>query len=159
MNNRPCIKKIKFWHQTKGTATVEFALVAGLLFLLVMGILDFGHAWFMRQSIVNASREGARYAVVYRVDANGNHLAPENFVPSVKQFTETLLSQMLPSGTVYSATPSGDGYHNGTSGREVTVTVTATKTWFAVQNIVKLFGGDLGGDDITLTATTTMRCE
>ena len=94
MLSKPRLHTSKLWRQTKGTATVEFALVAGLLFLLVMGILDFGHAWFMRQAIINASREGARYAVVYRVDAEWQSpCRPSNFAPSVKQFTENLLSR------------------------------------------------------------------
>ncbi len=143
---------VKLLRQTKGSAMVEFALVAGVLLLIVMGILDFGHAWFMRQGIINASREGARYAVVYRVDASGTHLKPINFVPSVKDFTEQLLGKMLPVGTVYSAKAEGTGYTTGAAGQEVTVTVNATKKWFAVDKIINLFGGTWS-DAIILTAT------
>ena len=49
----------------EGAAAVEFALVLNLLLLLLMGMIDFGHAWFLRQVITNASREGARAGVVY----------------------------------------------------------------------------------------------
>ncbi len=40
-------------------------------FLLVAGVIDFGYAYYMKQTITNASREGARYGITYRTDSNG----------------------------------------------------------------------------------------
>ena len=48
----------------KGAAAVEFAIVAPLLVLLVMGICEFGLLWYNSQVIINASREGARAGIV-----------------------------------------------------------------------------------------------
>ena len=70
-----------------------------------MGILDFGHAFLMRQAIVNASREAARYAVVYRVDASGNHLTPSNFSPTVQSVAQNYLAGILPSVLIMSQPP------------------------------------------------------
>lgn len=47
-----------------GAATVEFALVAPLFFLLVFGMVEFGRMVMIQQVITNASREGARKAVL-----------------------------------------------------------------------------------------------
>jgi hypothetical protein len=154
----PRQKTIKLLRQTKGSALLEFAVVSGVLLLLVTAILDFGHAWFLRQTIINASREGARYAVVFRVDINGDRLPPSSFSPSVKDFTEGLLSQMLPSDSVYNASASGTGYTTGIAGQEVTVTAHVTKNWFAVATLMQLFGEGLT-NPMVITATTTMRCE
>lgn len=47
-----------------GAAAVEFALVAPLFFLLVFGMVEFGRMVMIQQVITNASREGARAAVL-----------------------------------------------------------------------------------------------
>lgn len=48
----------------QGQGLVEFALVLPLFILLIMGILDFGMALRAYVMVTNASREGARYAIV-----------------------------------------------------------------------------------------------
>jgi Flp pilus assembly protein TadG len=48
----------------RGQALVEFALVAPLLLLLILGLMDFARAWNVYQVITDAAREGARTAVV-----------------------------------------------------------------------------------------------
>ena len=55
---RPC--RIK----RQGAAAVEFALVAPLFFLMVFGMIEFGRAVMVQQILTNASREGARTAVL-----------------------------------------------------------------------------------------------
>jgi Flp pilus assembly protein TadG len=47
-----------------GQAIVEFALVAPLLLMLVIGMFEFGRAWNVYQVITEAARAGARAAVV-----------------------------------------------------------------------------------------------
>lgn len=56
------IKRI--FKSEKGQSLVEFALVLPILLLLVFGIVEFGRAFNTYLIISNASREGARYAVV-----------------------------------------------------------------------------------------------
>ena len=65
-----------FLRQTKGAVTVEFAIVGTLFLLLIAGVLDFGHAWYMKQVITNASREGARYGITYHTNNSGVRIAP-----------------------------------------------------------------------------------
>jgi Flp pilus assembly protein TadG len=48
----------------KGQALVEFALVAPVLLLLLLGIIDLARAWNVYQVLTDAGREGARLAVV-----------------------------------------------------------------------------------------------
>ena len=54
-----------------GQALAEMALILPILLLLVFGLIEFGTAWRDYQVITNAAREGARWSVVYRVDADG----------------------------------------------------------------------------------------
>lgn len=48
----------------RGQAMVEFALLSGLLFLLVMGIFDFGRAIAIYINIAEAAHDGARQLVL-----------------------------------------------------------------------------------------------
>ncbi len=50
-----------------GSNIVEFALIMPLLLVLVFGIIDFGLALFDKAVITNASREGARAGMVFKV--------------------------------------------------------------------------------------------
>lgn len=55
----------------RGQAMVEFAIVAPLFFLLLFGIIEAGRFVFYHEILANATREGARYAIV-----NGANVDP-----------------------------------------------------------------------------------
>src|SRR3954447_1404449 len=44
----------------RGVAAVEFAVVASLLFLLLLGIIEIGRAMMVLEMLNNAARNGAR---------------------------------------------------------------------------------------------------
>jgi Flp pilus assembly protein TadG len=48
----------------EGAAAVEFALIVGVLAMLVFGMLQFGVAFFQLQNLRAAAREGARVGAV-----------------------------------------------------------------------------------------------
>ncbi len=48
----------------EGAAAVEFALIVGLLAMLVFGMMEYGLAFWQLQSLRAATREGARVAAV-----------------------------------------------------------------------------------------------
>ena len=47
-----------------GAVTVEFALIVGILFMIVFGIIEFGLFFSRYQMVQSAAREGARVAAV-----------------------------------------------------------------------------------------------
>ena len=51
-------------NRQQGAAVVEFALVAMIFFILLIGIFEFGRVMFTWNSAVEATRRGARLAVV-----------------------------------------------------------------------------------------------
>src|ERR687896_1909858 len=53
----------------EGAAAVEFALIVGLLAILVFGLLEYGLAFWQVQNLRAAAREGARVAAVRGDDA------------------------------------------------------------------------------------------
>jgi hypothetical protein len=48
----------------RGTTTVEFALVGTVLFIVLFGVIEIGRALFVWNTITEATRRGARVAVV-----------------------------------------------------------------------------------------------
>ena len=52
-----------------GGSAVEFAVVLPLLVLVLFGIIEFSLALYDKAMITNASREGARAGIVYRIPA------------------------------------------------------------------------------------------
>ena len=77
----------------RGVAAVEFALVLPLLLILMFGIVEFGLAWYSKQVLTNASREGARAGIarsaisVETVVQNycANRLIPSGSSPAVSE--------------------------------------------------------------------------
>ena len=64
-------------HNEKGAAAVEFAIILPLLLLLVFGIVEFSLLMYNKAMITNASREGARRGIVYRVVYNSETIKME----------------------------------------------------------------------------------
>jgi len=61
---RQCSKGKSIMLTQHGAAAVEFALLLPFLAVLVFGIIEFGLLLYNQQVITNASREGARAAIV-----------------------------------------------------------------------------------------------
>ena len=53
---------MKWHHDRKGAAVVEFAIIAPMLVLMVLGAIDVGQSINVAQVVNDASREGARIA-------------------------------------------------------------------------------------------------
>lgn len=50
----------------RGAATIEMALVAPFIFLLVFASFEFSRMMMIRQALTNAAREGSRHAALIR---------------------------------------------------------------------------------------------
>jgi Flp pilus assembly protein TadG len=137
----------------QGSASVELAITLIPFLLIIGGIVDFGDAYYIKQIITNASREGARYGADYHTDPSGNPIIPENLKPSIASWVQSNYSGLLSASANLSVTPGGTGYTSGVSGDQLTVTVSAQKNWI-------FLGGLLGfTNPQTLTATTTVTLE
>jgi Flp pilus assembly protein TadG len=132
-----------------GTVAVEFIILFPLFLLIVVGIVEFGHMWYVDHVITNASREGARVGVVYP-----NTLALAT--PAAKNAINDYI--MPPNGSGPSVIP----------GVIVTSTITSVVnngvTYLQVQikasNVALVLGKVIPAfETMTLQATTTMRME
>ncbi|MGZ8162560.1 MAG: TadE family protein [Methylobacter sp.] len=55
----------------KGAAMVEFAIVALWFFVILFGLIEFSRAWFVYNTLTEATRRGARIAVVCPASTSG----------------------------------------------------------------------------------------
>jgi len=78
--------------EQRGTAVVEFALVAPILFLLVFGILDFGRALNYYNQLTQLAGQGARAAAV---DQN-----PDGTGPAAGKSIQTQLATQYANGGI-----------------------------------------------------------
>jgi Flp pilus assembly protein TadG len=142
-----------------GAVAVEFAIILPILVLLVFGIIDFGHAWYIKQIVTNASREGARYGTRYTGST------ASTLTPSISDYILNTsaengdkggldLKDQLQGCNPTVPTPTGLGYTNATPGNSLYVTVTATKTWWIVNRFVPGLG-----ETKTVSSTTCMAVE
>lgn len=141
----------------RGTVTVEFALVFWLFILLIAGIIEFGHLWYIKHLVIRASREGARWAVVYRVDNTGKRHIPSP--TEIEQYVkDNILGQsfmshygvQVNSTVVDKALPEDD---------DLVVTVTANQNiTFILDDLIKLINPGFNGLS-QVGATTTMKLE
>ena len=63
-------------HRSRGQALAEFALIAPLFFLLLFGIIEVGRFIFYYEVLNNATREGARYAIVNGANSRTRSTGP-----------------------------------------------------------------------------------
>ena len=141
-----------------GAALVETAFVLPIMLLVCIGILEFGRAYQTWQVVTNASREGARVAVL-----------PEYSDPSVINRVKKFLKDGgLPAAVVDSAETQVLITNATIAVNETgTVTAPATKvkvrypfTFMVLQPIAKLVVSDsTAGEAFTMAAITTMRNE
>jgi Flp pilus assembly protein TadG len=138
----------------QGAVAVEFALLMPVFLLLLFGIIDFGHAYYMKQMVTNASREGARYGTRYTTNTAGAHLLPNALSPTIAAWITSKYASLLPSDANLQITPGGAGYTSGDPGADLSVAVTATKHWWVIGNLVPGLGTGQ-----TVASTTWMKVE
>jgi Flp pilus assembly protein TadG len=148
----------------EGSVAVEFALILPILLVLLTGIMDFGHYWYLGHVISDASREGARYGTRYKTYFDPTmgtvRTLPKDLSPTISNhvLVTSNYASRLPSTPAPSVTPSGAGYTatdpTTVAGKDLVITVTATKTWWVLGSLIPTLGGSQ-----LLTATTTMTCE
>lgn len=137
-----------------GLATLEFAICAPLLFLLMLGTAEFGRVLFQYNTLTKAVRDGARHAARRAEDSTGT----VNVTPQIISETTNLIRTGNIVGTGPSLLP-GALTVEVEDGDEGYIFVSATYSYSP------MFGATLPtfglGDDITLVvelpATVTMR--
>jgi Flp pilus assembly protein TadG len=145
-------------HRSRGQALVEFAIVAPIFFVLLFAIIEAGRFILFYETLNNATREGARYAIV-----NGaNSLTCPTGPPAPKSVAcdptgahvvaRVKAAAFNVMGTGVAVAPSwhqSDAVTPGDNGRGMTITVVATYTYHSLVPLVPL-------PPITITAESSL---
>jgi len=123
-----------------GAAAVEFALVVPVLLLLVLGIIEFGRAYNIQNSLSAAAREGVRVMAISK-----NAPAAKTATKQAGAFNPAIVDSQICISTGTAGTCSATTCPAG-----ATVTVTIR---YPVDYLTGLFPGNL-----TLTGKGVMRC-
>ena len=134
----------------RGQALVEFAMVAPIFFLLLFGIIESGRFIFYYETLNNATREGARYAIVNGANTIGcstGDAAPgtTSCDPAGDDVRERVRDAAFGILSGISVDPQWDP----DNGRGSTVTVTASYTYASLVPLVPL-------PPITVTAESSL---
>ena len=122
----------------RGAAIVEFALVVPILLALVMGIAEFGRAFFIHATMAGAAREGVRVMALANPSSGGPGAA-----------TTAAQNSLTASGlSGLTITPGAACPASGATPANATVTIT-----YNMPYITGMFGATKN-----LTATGVMRC-
>jgi Flp pilus assembly protein TadG len=132
----------------RGQALVEFAFVLPIIVLLTLGLFDFGRAVIFTTELDNASRAGARVAIVNQSDDASCLGGPRTFKCAAADITAgmgiapTDIQNLVVTGS------------DCTLPSDCTATVTVTYSYEPVTPLVSsLFG------PVNLSSTTTMPLE
>lgn len=128
----------------EGAAAVEFALVVGLLAILVFGLLEYGLAFWQVQNLRAAAREGARVAAVRGDDAAVRDRMVESSAGSLSGSWSFSRSRMC----------DGD-----TSGQEVTIRINNGSLSGPVREAFEVSIPFLPPITLNPTLSGTFRCE
>jgi len=155
-----------------GASAVEFGLLAPLLFAITFGIIEFGLLLYDYAVITNASREGARAAVVYTEPVVSDEEIKEIIISHTKdQNAKNRLvnlgiagSRALTIDDISVEPPETDRQAvrdaSGYAAEDVVVEVKYSYDFLVLPNITKLLDdGTFEPASIPLKAVTKMRME
>ena len=141
----------------RGQTIVEFAFIIVLLFILILGIMEFGIVLYDKSVLTDACREGARAGVVFKSDPTTFAYDPMTEAEIKTVIDNYAQSRLLTFGAPFDATTDVVVAWNPnppSHGSELDVRVNFTYTFLALPNL-----GDLGTGTLDLSAKSVMRME
>ncbi len=131
----------------RGASAVEFAVLAPLFVALLFAIVEFGLILYTKSMLAHATREGARFGVVYTT--------PRRTSGEIEAVVQNFLNQTGLTSTA-TVTVTGAG---GASGSSLDVLVNYTYNFFVLpKDMNKFFGGSMS-NTLNLKADTVMNME
>ena len=127
------------FRREEGTSTVEFALVAPVLLLLLVGILDLGRAVNAYVTVSSAAREGSHYAILHPT------AAPSAIASAVRARVSPLnpclvsVTSSYYNGSTFTAWPLGGVPASSPAPSAIPVRVSVSYPWSAATFIGRFF--------------------
>lgn len=133
---------------------MELAILLPVFLVLCLGIFDMAHLGYMKQVVSDASWEAARYGIRFQADGSGVRIAPSAYATSISSWVTSNYAGLLPADANITTYPSGTGFSNPASNNDLTIRITATKTWWVIGSLIPGLGSN-----IQVEASTTMKMD
>jgi Flp pilus assembly protein TadG len=143
-----------------GQSMVEFAMVVPLFFLLIFGIIDLGHLFYVQMTLQNAMRQAGRYAVTGNHITNAGTTTPMSRIDSIRQIAQTAaVGLILDVGSISISSIGNNGsVTQGSAGRPSDTVVISLNT--SLQLFTPLIGQFFGPNGVyNFTVSTSFRNE
>jgi Flp pilus assembly protein TadG len=147
MKQSRSVRSWRFVRDQSGAALVEFALVATILMILIMGMIDFGRALYTKNSLTNAAREGGRFAAVQG-----------DVATRIDEVKDTVISHMSPFGGAALTRSQITVNLNYATGSTTVIESTTIEIAYPFEPITPI-AGLIGLDPLTLKASAQFRQE
>lgn len=131
----------------RGASTVEFALLAPIFVALLFAIVEFGLILYTQSMLTHASREGARFGVVF--------CTPRRTNVEIQAVVQDFLNSCGLTSTA-NVMVTGAG---GAGGGNLDVQINYIYQYFVLSNILTPFYGGSMSSTLNLQANTVMRME
>ena len=128
--------------QERGATAVEFAFIVPLLLVLVIGIIEFGHAFQVQGTLSAAAREGVRAMALRNDPADARAVVRTAAASLSPAITDAQITIRVVGGTGEKCPPTGGG------STAVRLTIAYPKPYLT----------GFFGSGIELTGTGVMRC-
>lgn len=119
-------------HNTEGAELLEFALALPIILVMMVGLLDFAHAYHMKQKLANAARAGARLAITQPMSdlTNANPTSVQAIKDEVTAYLQQANLDTSFIGTTMTAagTDTWTYYSSGNYGLEIDRSYVVTDT-------------------------------
>jgi len=132
----------------RGATAVEFAILAPLFVAALFAIVEFGLILYTQSMLAQATREGARYGVVY--------CTPRRTSSEIQTVVRNYLDQCGLTSAATVTFPSGVG---GATGTPLDVQVNYNYQFFVLPQDMNLFLGGSLPNTLNLTTVTRMIME
>jgi hypothetical protein len=127
------------FHREEGTSTVEFALIAPVLFLLLVGILDLGRAVNAYVTVSSAAREGSHYAILHPTAAPSAIVSAVRARTAPLDETQVVVTSSYYNGATFTPWPLGGVPVSSPAPSAIPVRVSVCYPWSAATFIGRFF--------------------
>jgi Flp pilus assembly protein TadG len=136
----------------RGQALTEFALVMPILLLLVLGVMEFGRAWFQSQVIADSARQGARTAAILHGTMSSG---------GARDSAITVVRSALAAGRIDPDEATINIQGTGATAESAIATVSLEFDFGVFASLMRFLGEAFNGGNgtITLRSSVTMRNE
>lgn len=126
-----------FWHSTSGAAASEFVLAMPMMLILIFVAMEAGNYFWNEQKLIQAVRDGARYAARQPINKICDPTSPDKTNPAFTGGSvETAIRNVVRTGQ-----PDGSGQQRLPIWSEAKVAVTPRCQGFVSTGIYSSLGG------------------